>query len=92
MEITQLNAIKLGDKVIDLNPQNENDLTEITNAVVNIMGFILEVGTSGIKEDKERVEKIMTLAGNIGGAMAKQALLLIANNEKKEDPSNVGNA
>ena len=92
MEITQLNAIKLGDKVIDLNPQNENDLTEITNAVVNIMGFVLEIGTSAIKEDDKRVEKIMNLAGNIGGAMAKQALILIANHEKKEDPSNVGNA
>lgn len=92
MEITLLNAIKLGDKVIDLNPQNENDLTEITNAIVNIMGFVLEVGTSGIAADKERVEKIMNLAGNIGGAMAKQALVLIANHEKKEDPSNVGNA
>lgn len=61
MEITQLNAIKLGDKVIDLNPQNENDLTEITNAVVNIMGFVLEIGTSAIKEDNKRVEKIMKI-------------------------------
>lgn len=97
MEIELVNAIKLGDKVIDLTPKNEQDLTEITNACINIMGFMLAVGTSGLTNDKERVEKIMNLAGKVGGQMAKEALIHVGKEKAtpakpKEDTPNGGDA
>ena len=97
MEIELVNAIKLGDKVIDLTPKNEQDLTEITNACINIMGFMLAVGTSGLTDDKERVEKIMNLAGKVGGQMAKEALIHVGKEKAtpakpKEDTPNGGDA
>ena len=85
MEIELVNAIKLGDKVIDLTPKTEQDLTDITNACVNIMGFMLAVGTSGLTDDKERVERIMNLAGKIGGQMAKEALIHVG--KEKTEPA-----
>jgi hypothetical protein len=97
MEIELVNAIKLGDKVIDLTPKNEQDLTEITNACINIMGYMLAVGTSGLTNDKERVEKIMNLAGKVGGQMAKEALIHVGKEKAtpakpKEDTPNGGDA
>ena len=97
MEIELVNAIKLGDKVIDLTPKNEQDLTEITNACINIMGYMLAVGTSGLADDKERVERIMNLAGKIGGQMAKEALIHVGKEKAtpakpKEDTPNGGDA
>lgn len=97
MEIELVNAIKLGDKVIDLTPKNEQDLTDITNACINIMGFMLAVGTSGLTDDKERVEKIMNLAGKVGGQMAKEALIHVGKEKAtpakpKEDTPNGGDA
>lgn len=97
MEIELVNAIKLGDKVIDLTPKNEQDLTDITNACINIMGFMLAVGTSGLTNDKERVEKIMNLAGKVGGQMAKEALIHVGKEKAtpakpKEDTPNGGDA
>lgn len=85
MEIKLVNAIKLGDKVIDLTPKDENDLTEITNACINIMGYMLAVGTSGLTDDKERVERIMNLAGKVGGQMAKEALIHVG--KEKAEPA-----
>ena len=97
MEIELVNAIKLGDKVIDLTPKNEQDLTDITNACINIMGYMLAVGTSGLTNDKERVEKIMNLAGKVGGQMAKEALIHVGKEKAtpakpKEDTPNGGDA
>lgn len=81
------NYIKLGEKTIDIDKiENENDLNEITNACIRILGVTLVVGTNAIPEDKERVERILKLAGEVGGKAAEWAILIIANTEKKVAP------
>ena len=95
------NCIKLGDTLIEIAPKNEQDCTVITSACINILGFVLAVGTAGIKDSKERVETVMNLAGQVGGAAAKEAIQIIATSDpeslkmKKEDKEEVedgGNA
>ena len=74
------NYIHLNGKDIDLdNISSTQDLDNITDTCVHIMGVVLVIGTSGIKEDNKRVEFIMTQAGKIGGAMAKHSLTILAN-------------
>ena len=74
------NYIHLDDQDIDLDIiSTTQDLDKITDACIRIMGAVLAIGTSGIKEDNKRVEFIMTQAGKIGGGMARQSLTIIAN-------------
>lgn len=92
------NCIKLGDKIVEIAPKNEADCSVITSACINILGFVLAVGTSGIKDSKERVEKVLNLSGQFGGAAAKEAIQIIATsdpeslNPQKEETEDGGNA
>lgn len=94
------NCIKLGDTLIEIAPKNEQDCTVITSACINILGFVLAVGTAGIKDSKERVETVMNLAGKAGGAAAKEAIQIIATSDPeslkpkqdKEEVEDGGNA
>ena len=80
------NFIQIGETQVDLDAVGTaEDLDKITGACINIMGFVMMVGTSGIKDDKKRVEAIMNQSGKIGGAMARQALVNIANEKNAEE-------
>ena len=82
------NYIHLDGQDIDLDIiSTTQDLDKITDACIRIMGAVLVIGTSGIKEDNKRVEFIMNQAGKIGGGMARQSLTIIANEKAlSEEP------
>lgn len=82
------NYIHLNGQDIDLDIINTTqDLDKITDACIRIMGAVLVIGTSGVKEDNKRVEFIMNQAGKIGGGMARQSLTIIANEKAlSEEP------
>ncbi len=69
----------LGGKEISLFPKNDQEYNELINACVLILANMVMVGTSNHKEDKKRAEAVLTMSGQLGGAVSKQALILIAN-------------
>ena len=79
------NYIKIGDKEFTCEPSNDKEYNDCINACIAILATMVQIGTNGIKEDKVRAEKVMKMSGEIGGAIAKNAIIAIAN-EKQAKP------
>lgn len=77
------NFIQIGDKQISLEPQTQEEWHATNNACFNILARMVVGGTSHIKEDKKRIESIITVSSQWAASIAKIAFMVIAD-EKKE--------
>lgn len=75
------NYIKIGDKQITCDPKNEKEYNECINACVSILATMVAIGTAGQEDSKKRTEHVLKFSGEIGGAIAKNVILIMANEQ-----------
>lgn len=78
MEKQLENFIQIKGVQYTIDPTNEQEWSNCIDAAVTILGVMCFLGTTAVKDDKVRTEKMLKLAGEMGGAIAKHAIRVLA--------------
>ncbi len=78
------NFIQIQGVKYNADPKTKEEWSNCINAAVAVLGVMCFLGTSEVKDEKERLEKMLKLAGEMGGAVGRHAIMILANSSKQK--------